>query len=115
LLHEATCLAGRPPLTAEGRAIGEMTLAEPPARRRTGPSGMAKAAGVTTAACSGSGAHGLKRTGAHLQAVERPKFAAKVQDVVGLYVDPPEHAIVLSVDGRSRRSRRSTAPSPGCR
>jgi hypothetical protein len=27
------------------------------------------------------------------------KFAAKVQDVVGLYIDPPEHALVLSVDG----------------
>ena len=27
-----------------------------------------------------------------------PKFAAKVQDVVGLYVDPPEHALVLSID-----------------
>ncbi len=31
-----------------------------------------------------------------------PKFAAKVQDVVGLYVDPPEHAIVLSVDEKSQ-------------
>jgi hypothetical protein len=30
-----------------------------------------------------------------------PKFAAKVQDVVGLYVDPPEHALVLSVDEKS--------------
>ena len=31
-----------------------------------------------------------------------PKFAAKVQDVVGLYVDPPEHALVLSVDEKSQ-------------
>ena len=31
-----------------------------------------------------------------------PKFAAKVQDVVGLYVDPPEHAVVLSVDEKSQ-------------
>ena len=30
-----------------------------------------------------------------------PKFAAKVQDVVGLYIDPPEHALVLSVDEKS--------------
>ena len=30
------------------------------------------------------------------------KFAAKVQDVVGLYVDPPEHAVVLSVDEKSQ-------------
>jgi hypothetical protein len=27
-----------------------------------------------------------------------PEFAAKVQDVVGLYLNPPENAIVLSVD-----------------
>ena len=27
---------------------------------------------------------------------------AKVQDVVGLYVDPPEHALVLSVDEKSQ-------------
>ncbi len=31
-----------------------------------------------------------------------PKFAAKVQDVVGLYVDPPELALVLSVDEKSQ-------------
>jgi hypothetical protein len=31
-----------------------------------------------------------------------PRFAAKVQDVVGLYVDPPDHALVLSVDEKSR-------------
>jgi transposase len=31
-----------------------------------------------------------------------PKFAAKVQVVVGLYVDPPEHALVLSVDEKSQ-------------
>jgi hypothetical protein len=31
-----------------------------------------------------------------------PNFAAKVHDVVGLYVDPPEHALVLSVDEKSQ-------------
>ena len=41
-----------------------------------------------------------------------PKFADKLKDVVGLYVDPPAHAVVLSVDEKSR-SRRSTEPSPG--
>jgi transposase len=30
-----------------------------------------------------------------------PAFAAKVEDVVGLYVDPPKHAIVLSLDEKS--------------
>ena len=43
-----------------------------------------------------------------------PKFAEKLKDVVGLYVDPPAHA-VFSRSTRKARSRRSTAPSRGCR
>ena len=31
-----------------------------------------------------------------------PKFADKLRDVVGLYLDPPEHALVLSVDEKSQ-------------
>src|SRR5512144_57372 len=31
-----------------------------------------------------------------------PAFAEKVQDVVGLYVDPPAHAVVLSIDEKSQ-------------
>jgi hypothetical protein len=31
-----------------------------------------------------------------------PKFTDKLRDVVGLYVDPPAHAIVLSVDEKSQ-------------
>jgi transposase len=31
-----------------------------------------------------------------------PEFAAKLADIVGLYVDPPRHAIVLSVDEKSQ-------------
>ncbi len=31
-----------------------------------------------------------------------PQFAAKVCDIVGLYVNPPEHAVVLSVDEKSQ-------------
>ena len=31
-----------------------------------------------------------------------PKFAEKFTDVVGLYVDPPAHAVVLSVDEKSQ-------------
>ena len=39
-----------------------------------------------------------------------PLFVAKVRDVVGLYLDPPERALVLCVT-RKPRSRRSTGPS----
>ena len=31
-----------------------------------------------------------------------PQFAAKVRDIVGLYLNPPEHALVLSVDEKSQ-------------
>jgi hypothetical protein len=31
-----------------------------------------------------------------------PQFAEKLKDIVGLYVDPPEHAVVLSVDEKSQ-------------
>jgi hypothetical protein len=31
-----------------------------------------------------------------------PKFAEKLKDVVGLYVDPPAHTVVLSVDEKSK-------------
>lgn len=42
-----------------------------------------------------------------------PRFTEKLADVVGLYVDPPAHAVVLSIDGA--KSRPWTAPSRGCR
>ena len=31
-----------------------------------------------------------------------PQFAAKLRDIVGLYVDPPAHAVVLSIDEKSQ-------------
>jgi hypothetical protein len=31
-----------------------------------------------------------------------PKFVEKLRDIVGLYVDPPAHAIVLSLDEKSQ-------------
>ena len=43
-----------------------------------------------------------------------PSFAAKLADVVGLYVDPPAHAVVLSLDEKSQ-IQASTAPNRGCR
>ena len=42
-----------------------------------------------------------------------PLFVEKVFDIVGLYMNPPEAAVVLCVDacGRRARFRRSPAPS----
>ena len=43
-----------------------------------------------------------------------PLFVEKVVDVVGLYHNPPERAVVLCVDEKSR-SRPWTGPSRCCR
>jgi hypothetical protein len=42
-----------------------------------------------------------------------PRFAEKFTDVVGLYVDPPAHAVVLSVDEKRRRGG-CRKVLPGC-
>ena len=48
-------------------------------------------------------AHGLKPHRVDCFKVSRdPEFATKLEDVVGLYLNPPEHALVLSVDEKSQ-------------
>jgi transposase len=48
-------------------------------------------------------AHGLKPHRVESFKVSNdPDFAAKLEDVVGLYLNPPEHALVLSVDEKSQ-------------
>ena len=39
-----------------------------------------------------------------------PAFVDKLRDVVGLYVNPPEHAVVLSVDRKVSDSGAGTHP-----
>ena len=40
--------------------------------------------------------------GRDVQAVQRPEFEEKLVDVVGLYLNPPEKAIVLCMDEKSQ-------------
>jgi transposase len=48
-------------------------------------------------------AHGLKPHRVRTFKLSRdPRFVEKLQDVVGLYLNPPEHALVLSVDEKSQ-------------
>jgi hypothetical protein len=105
LLHEATRPSRVPPLPAVTiERVVELTLAEPPgeATHWTGRA-MAKAAGVSHRSAQRIwAAHGLKPHRVKTFKLSNdPKFAAKMQDVVGLYIDPPEHALVLSVDEKS--------------
>ncbi len=65
---------------------------------------MAKAVGIAPSSVQAIWkAHGLKP---HLVATFKlsndPRFAEKVEDVVGLYLNPPGRAIVLSVDEKSQ-------------
>jgi len=106
LLHDATRPGRKKPLPAATvERVVEMTLAGPPGETThwTGRE-MAEAAGISLRSVQRIwAAHGLQphrvRT---FKLSSDPKFAAKVQDIVGLYVNPPEHALVLSVDEKSQ-------------
>ena len=65
---------------------------------------MAKATGVSLSSVQRIwAAHGLEPHRIRTFKLSRdPKFADKLRDVVGLYVDPPAHAVVLSVDEKSQ-------------
>src|SRR5919205_1861252 len=96
----------KPPLAPDLVArVVEMTLAGPPGETThwTGRA-MAKAAGVSHRSVQRIwAAHGLKPHRVRTFKLSRdPKFVDKVLDIVGLYVDPPEHALVLSVDEKSQ-------------
>ena len=82
-----------------------MTLAGPPpaASHWTG-SAMAKAAGISVSSVQRIWrTHGLRP---HLvrqfKLSNDPRFATKLKEIVGLYVNPPDHAVVLSVDEKSQ-------------
>ncbi len=54
-----------------------------------------------TRACSASGPN-TASSRIRAQQDPRSRLVAKVEDIVGLYVDPPEKALVLSVDEKSQ-------------
>ena len=61
-------------------------------------------------------AHGLKPHRVEsFKLSNDPHFVDKLEAIVGLYLDPPEHALVLCCDEKTRESRRWTAPSRACR
>ena len=76
---------------------------------------MAQAVGISRASVQRIWqAHGLQPHRLKAFKLSRdPAFAAKLRDIVGLYVDPPAHAVVLSVDEKSQIP--STGPNRGCR
>ena len=97
--------------------IVQLALSPPPAgRSRWTTRLLADAVGRTSGCISDLlRAQGLKPHLVRTYKVSRdPAFAAKVTDVVGLYLHPPEHAIVLSVDEKTsiQALQRTQPPLP---
>jgi transposase len=106
LLRDKTRKPGKPPIAAQTTArVVALTCTSPPhqATHWTGRA-MAKAVGISLRSVQRIWqAHQLQphRTRTFERSRD-PSFAAKLADVVGLYVDPPAHAVVLSLDEKSQ-------------
>ena len=106
LLKDATRPSRVKPLAPEKIAqVVHMTLHQkPPNATQWSVRSMAKAAGISYSSVQRIWqAHGLKPHLVKTFKVSRDKnFAAKVEDVVGLYLNPPDKALVLCVDEKSQ-------------
>jgi transposase len=106
LLRDKTRPSRLPPLPAEvvERVIA-LTRNDPPGETThwTGAA-MAEAAGISVSSVQRIWrSHGLQpHRVRQFKLSTDPQFAAKLHDIVGLYIDPPAHAIVLSVDEKSQ-------------
>src|SRR5258706_3917710 len=95
-----------PPLGPEvAERVVALTLQDPPGETTHWTADMmAEAAGISASAVRRIWkAHGLQpHRWRQFKLSNDPQFVDKLRDVVGLYVDPPAHAIVLSVDEKSQ-------------
>jgi|TARA_Y100000310_G_C20546782_1_gene745977 transposase len=106
LLRDASRPSRIPPLAPGLVArVVEMTFGAPPgeATHWTGRA-MAEAAGISLRSVQRIwAAHGLKPHRIETFKLSRdPNFVAKMHDIIGLYLDPPAHALVLAVDEKSQ-------------
>jgi transposase len=106
LLRDKTRKPGKAPLsTAKVAEVLALTCSEPPGEvtHWTGRA-VAKTVGVSLRAVQRIWEqHRLQPH--RLRTFKRsrdPAFAAKVEDIVGLYMSPPHHAVVLSIDEKSQ-------------
>jgi transposase len=106
LLRDRPRGSGKPPLPKEKvQAVIEATLStKPPAATHWSVRSMAREQGISPAAVQRIwSAHGLKPHLVRTFKLSRdPKFLEKLDDVVGLYLNPPEHALVFSFDEKSQ-------------
>ena len=106
LLRDKTRPSRIPPLGSEvAERVVVLTLTDPPVEATHWTAlMMAAATGISESAvrriwrCHGLQPHRYRQ----FKLSNDPNFAGKLRDVVGLYVDPPAHAIVLSIDEKSQ-------------
>lgn len=86
------------------RVIHQTTQGKPPQATHWSTRSMAAAVGISESSVRRIWhAHGLKPHRVHTFKLSNdPQFAEKLQDIVGLYLNPPEHALVLSLDEKSQ-------------
>jgi transposase len=106
LLRDKTRKPGKPPLPAATVQQVIDLVTGPPRGEATHWTGrmLAKVVGISLRSVQRIlEAHQLAPHRIHTFKLSNdPRFAEKLRDVVGLYVDPPAHAVVLSVDEKSQ-------------
>lgn len=96
---------GAPPIKVDVAKLVELTTqSKPEAATHWSTRKMADELGVSASTVMRHWqAHGLKPHLVRGFKVSRdPKFAEKLEDIVGLYISPPEHALVLCCDEKSQ-------------
>src|SRR5271169_175538 len=106
LLRDKTRPSRIPPLGTEvEQLVVACTLTDPPGETtHWTAAAMAKENGISVSSVQRIWRkHGLQphRT-RHFKLSNDPQFAAKLHEIVGLYVDPPAHTVVLSIDEKSQ-------------
>ncbi len=106
LLRDKTRPSRKPPLDRGVIArVIDLTAGPPPGEAtHWTAAAMARAVGISVSSVQRIWrAHGLKpHQVRRFKLSTDPAFAAKLKDIVGLYVDPPDHAAVLSIDEKSQ-------------
>jgi transposase len=106
LLKDAPRSGRKPSITAEkvAEVVTRTTQSKPEAGTHWSRSTMAREVGISDSSVGRIwSAHGLKPHRVESFKISNdPKFAEKLEDIVGLYLNPPEHALVLSLDEKSQ-------------